>query len=80
MSREYFAKHARIAAHTDPAQWPVAMKLCEVALVTGQSPQGLYRRVQKGTAQPMPVLIRGLVAKPIRFHRDAVKAYVGVTA
>lgn len=76
-ARRFFASVPRLQAHTDPALWPVSMRVSEVAVVTRQSASGLYRRVAQGTAQPMPVLTsRGEAAKPLRWHRDAVRRFV----
>jgi len=73
----YFASVPRIQPHTDPALWPVSMRVSEVAVVTRQSATGLYRRVALGTAQPMPVLTpKGDAAKPLRWHRDTVRRFV----
>ncbi len=78
MRKPAFTKgRCRVAAYTDPSLWPVSLTVAEVAILTRQSAQGLYRRASQGTARPMPVLTaRGLVAKPIRFYRDTVKAHV----
>lgn len=76
MKRRYFATVPRVQAHTDPAMWPISMRLPEVAVLTRQSIKGLYDRVKKGTAQPMPVTQRGELVTPYRWHRDTVRRFV----
>ncbi|MEZ5421012.1 MAG: hypothetical protein R2708_27235 [Vicinamibacterales bacterium] len=64
-------------ASTEPSAWPVSMRAAEVAVVTRQSLKGLYARVKRGTARPMPVLTpRGDIDKPLRWRRDVVREFV----
>lgn len=67
---------SRVSANTDPSLWPVSLRIAEVAILTRQSQKGLYGRVVRGTAQPMPVTNGGLLTKPYRWHRDTVRRFV----
>lgn len=77
MKRRYFASVPKVQPHTDPMLWPCSLTVAEVAVLTRQSPKGLYDRIKKGTAQPMPVLdARGCLQTPYRWHRDTVRRFV----